>query len=303
MQPYLSELVVEGRQWAQTGSVATYIPALATANLNWVAVCVAAWQEESLNAGDWQQAFTLQSISKVFALLYVLEIFGSAKVFQHIGCEPSGHPFYSLVQLEYEQGRPRNPLINAGAIAISALFPGQTVAEKIMGYMQFLQSIAGQEFQIDTAVYRSESDTGHRNRAVGHFMRSFGIIENDPQIAVETYFQQCSILVTVEQLANLGLIFACRGRHPRTQFAVNPENVKIVNALMSSCGLYDESGWFALNVGIPAKSGVSGGLLAIAPGRYSLATFGPALNEKGNSLAGLYILQRLANSLGLSLYL
>jgi glutaminase len=134
-------------------------------------------------------------------------------------------------------------------------------------------------------------------------MRSFGIIENDPQIAVETYFQQCSILVTVEQLANLGLIFACRGRHPRTQFAVNPENVKIVNALMSSCGLYDESGWFALNVGIPAKSGVSGGLLAIAPGRYSLATFGPALNEKGNSLAGLYILQRLANSLGLSLYL
>jgi glutaminase len=303
MQAHLEELVEQARKRARSGQVANYIPALAEADPNWVAVCVAPCQGSALAAGNSEQPFTLQSVSKVFALLYALEACGFDAVFRHIGYEPSGHPFYSLVQLEYEGGRPRNPLINAGAIAISAQLPGKSVEDKIGGFLKFLAGICGQKPVIDWSIYNSESQTGYRNRALANFMRNFGIISGDPEVAIETYFQQCSTLVTVTQLAELGLILACRGRHPRTGFMVSPENVRIVNALMSSCGLYDEAGLFAVRVGVPGKSGVSGGLLAIAPGRYALASFGPALNSKGNSIAGLYIFEQLSATLGLSLYL
>lgn len=302
MQEYLRELVLRARELSAHGRVATYIPALSKASPQWVAITVAEAQGTSHSAGDVDQIFTLQSISKVFALLYALESLGRAKVFSNIGYEPSGHPFYSLVQLEYEQGHPRNPLINAGAIVVSGLLPGATVAEKVAGYLGFLSAISGYNFEIDQEVYRSESQTGFRNRAVANFMKNFNVVDSDPDVAVETYFQQCSTSINVRQLADLGLILACRGRHPRTGFTVSQEHVSIVNALMSSCGLYDEAGYFAVQVGIPGKSGVSGGLLAIAPGKYAFATFGPALNDKGNSLAGLFMLTQLSPRLGVNLY-
>lgn len=299
----LNELVEQARAKTPLGQVATYIPALAHAKPNWVAASLNPGQGVPQIAGDSTKQFSMQSISKIFALLYALEACGQAQVFKYIGYEPSGLPFYSLVQLEYEQGHPRNPLINAGAIAISALFPGQTVGEKIRGYQHFLTQITGVEYLVNNTTYLSESETGYRNRAVANLMRNFGVINIEPHIAVETYFQQCSVMVDVGQLADLGLILAQGGCHPTTGFTVAPEHVAIVNALMASCGLYDESGLFAVKVGIPAKSGVSGGLLAIAPRRYAIATFGPALNEKGNSLAGLHIMTEISQQLGLSLYL
>ncbi len=284
------------------GRVATYIPALAEADPAQFGLAIRTVDGDGAAAGDIDQPFTFQSVSKVFALCQVLSTKG-ASIFERMSVEPSGDAFHSIVRLEEEQGRPRNPYINAGAIMVSGMLPGGTPNDKVASLQAFLSDICdGEAFPVDEAVYRSESATGYRNRALANFMKHYRLID-DPRLAVETYFRQCSITLTARRLARLGLFLANGGVDPVTGGRIIDERAnRTAVALMAMCGLYDEVGHFAVNVGVPAKSGVSGAILAIVPGRMSIAAFGPALGPKGNSIAGLAALTHLSDALGLSVW-
>jgi glutaminase len=283
--------------------VATYIPELAKASPHWFGIAVHPLGEAApVIAGDAELAFTLQSVSKVFSLATVLARNGDSAL-DGIGVEPSGDAFHSIVRLEEEKGRPRNPLINAGAIAVSERLDGNSVESKIAELRAFLARICpSSTFAIDEAVFHSEWRTGFRNRALANYMRHYGVI-NDPILAVETYIRQCAITATAASLARLGLFLANGGIDPSSGAKVlSTTHTRTVLALMMTCGLYDEVGHFAVRVGLPAKSGVSGGMLAIAPGRLTVATYGPALGAKGNSVAGAAAIESLAQTLGLSIF-
>ena len=302
----LVEAVAEGRRDAVNGKVAQYIPQLALAEPAHVALAVCDVSGESYAAGDVDVVFTLQSVSKVFALAHVLNTQEDERaLFEKVSVEPSGDSFHSIVLLEQESGRPRNPLINAGAIVVSENMPGETAEQRIAGLQAFLWELADvrdDAFALDERVYLSEQSTGFRNRALANYMRHFGVIE-EPDQAVDTYFRQCSLAANVQQVAQAGLFLANDGVVPATgkRILSSHQNQRVL-ALMATCGLYDECGSFAVNVGLPAKSGVSGVMLAIVPGRYSIACYAPALGPKGNSVAGMRMLQMLSNELGLSLF-
>lgn len=304
MQALLEQAVRYANPFLQEGQLADYIPALLLANPKQLGVSVSDLSGNQYSAGDIDVPFSIQSISKIFALIYVLNECGKDKVLEKVGVEPSGNPFYSLVQLEYESGKPRNPLINAGAIAITGLMPGNSAEEKSDGLLQFLNRIMGEPvLKINREIYRSEFETSHRNRAVGYFMKHFGIIDGDVEAAVDAYFRQCSIEMTCAQLSRLALFFAGRGSDPVGREKITePESVSWVHALMTMCGLYDASGEFACTVGLPGKSGVGGGILAVVPGKKVISTFGPALDQKGNSIGGLKVLEFLSKELSLSLF-
>jgi glutaminase len=292
----------KARAAAQHGAVATYIPELARADPAHVGLAIATVDGIRHQIGDAEAPFTFQSVSKVFCLALVLRDQGM-EIFERMSWEPSGDAFHSIVRLEEEKGRPRNPYINAGAILVSAQLPGATAAEKVLALQNFLAEISdGSEFPVDDAVFRSEAETGSRNRALAYYMRHFGLLA-DPALAVETYFRQCSISLNAVRLARLGLFLANRGVDPGSgrrilSAACNRTTV----ALMSMCGLYDEVGRFAVEVGVPAKSGVSGAILAVVPGRMAIAAYGPALGPKGNSLGALAALTHLSEQLDLSLF-
>ncbi len=299
----LAEACAVGRAAAPGGQVARYIPQLACSDPNAFGVALAALEPDVvLGEGDAHVRFTLQSVSKVFALAALLEHVGDA-LFENIGVEPSGDAFHSIVRLEEENGIPRNPLINAGAIAVSARLPGATVEGRIRFLQDFLARLCpGGAFAVDESVRNSEARTGDRNRALAHFMRHHGRLA-DPVLAVETYFAQCALTADALSLARLGRVLANGGRDPRSgAVLIRPAHNRTLLALMTTCGLYDEVGRFAIDVGMPAKSGVSGGLLAIAPGRLAVACYGPALGPKGNSVGGVAALRLLADRLQLSLF-
>lgn len=304
MQALLEQAVRYANPFLQEGQLADYIPALLLANPKQLGVSVSDLSGNQYSAGDIDVPFSIQSISKIFALIYVLNECGKDKVLEKVGVEPSGNPFYSLVQLEYESGKPRNPLINAGAIAITGLMPGNSAEEKSDGLLQFLNRIMGEPvLKINREIYRSEFETSHRNRAVGYFMKHFGIIDGDVEAAVDAYFRQCSIEMTCAQLSRLALFFAGRGSDPVGREKITePESVSWVHALMTMCGLYDASGEFACTVGLPGKSVGGGGILAVVPGKMVISTFGPALDQKGNSIGGLKVLEFLSKELSLSLF-
>ena len=292
-----------GRRALGSGAVANYIPELANASPGWFGVAVhPLGAEEPVTAGDADLAFSLQSVSKIFSLACLLSN-GDDAVFDRVGVEPSGDAFHSIVRLEEEQGRPRNPLINAGAIVVSGRLPGATVDEKILHFQNFLRGICPNgEFTVDEDVYRSEWRTGFRNRSLANYMRHFEIID-DPMLTCETYIRQCAIQTTATDLARMGLFLANAGTDPLLgEPVLNAAQNRKLLAVMLTCGLYDEVGKFAVEVGLPAKSGVSGGLLAVVPGRCSIACYGPALGAKGNSVAGLAAVRALADELDLSIF-
>lgn len=282
--------------------MAQYIPELARADPAQFGIAVQPLDGALLVRGDSDVRFTLQSISKVFSLAAVACDRGLSCL-DGVSVEPSGDAFHSIVLLEDEGGTPRNPFINAGAIVVSERLTGKTSGEKIASFRRWLQSVDGSaEFEVDAAVWDSECDTGFRNRALANYMRHFGVLAN-PKLACDTYFKQCSVQTTAAGLARLGLFLANRGRNPLSGDQVIPATInRTILALMTTCGLYDEVGRFAVDVGLPAKSGVSGGLLAVVPGRFSIATYGPALGPKGNSAAGMAALQQLSETLELSLF-
>ena len=304
----LSELLnaVHGDIQAQFGSgrVADYIPALQRVNPRQFGLALVTCNGEAASVGDSAVPFSIQSVSKVFTLTLALGRLGD-RLWQHVGREPSGSPFNSIVQLEREQGIPRNPLINAGALvvtdALMAQRPPQVVIQELLGFMRELADDDG--VSIDKEVAQSEADTGFRNTSLANFIRAFGNISNPVGCVLETYFHQCALSMSCEQLARAGLFLANEGEDPLRQHrVVDKQAARRINAIMMTCGHYDASGDFAFRVGLPGKSGVGGGILAIAPRRASIAVWSPGLNTSGNSLVGALALESLSRRTGWSVF-
>jgi glutaminase len=284
------------------GAVADYIPELSKADPNWFGICIATRDGHIYEVGDTRQEFTIQSISKALSYGLALEDRGEEHVLARIGVEPSGDAF-NAISLKPGTGAPFNPMINAGAIATCGqILPkdGQTRIQRITSY---LSRCAGGELEVDQEVYLSESRTGHRNRAIGWMLRNFDIIEEEPRDILETYFQQCSLRVTCADLAVMGATLANQGINPITgERAIAHEYVDNVLGVMASCGMYDWSGEWIYRVGLPAKSGVGGGILAVLPGQLGIGVFSPPLDEQGNSVRGIRVCMDLARELALHLF-
>lgn len=284
------------------GKVADYIPALAEVDPHQYGIAIATIDGQTLGVGDYRTKFSIQSISKVYTLVMVIRQMGR-NLWKYVGREPSGTPFNSLVQLEYEQGIPRNPFINSGALVIT---------DKLMNLYQhpkesildFVRSVAGTEdIYYDKTVARSELEHASRNFALGHFMKSFGNIDNSVESLIDVYCNQCSLSMTCEELAKSFLFLANHGLNPfNGEQVLSVSRSKRLNALMLTCGFYDESGDFAFRVGMPGKSGVGGGIVAIIPGKLSIAVWSPELNEHGNSYIGIETLERFTTNIGISIF-
>jgi glutaminase len=284
------------------GEVATYIPELAKADPDLLGICLVTASGQVYAVGDTEIPFTIQSISKPFVYGLALEDNGQAEVLAKVGVEPSGDAFNSI-SLEPGTGRPLNPMINAGAIATAGLIPGGVLTTRLRRILQGFASFAGRELSLDEAVYRSESETGHRNRAIGHMLRNFDILSSDPDPTVELYFQQCSISVTCRDLGIMAATLANRGVNPITgRQAVRGEYVADMLSVMSSCGMYDWAGEWIYKVGMPAKSGVSGGILAVLPGELGIGVFSPRLDSHGNSVRGIRVCEAISQRLDLHLF-
>lgn len=284
------------------GEVADYIPELAKANPNSFGICIATRDGHLYEVGDTRQKFTIQSISKALVYGLALEDRGEDHVLSRIGVEPSGEAF-NAISLREGSGAPFNPMINAGAIATCGqvlVKDGQTRIERILTY---LSKFAGQRLEIDQDVYRSESETGHRNRAIGWLLRNFDIVDEDPHEILETYFQQCAIRVTCADLAVMSATLANQGINPLTnERAIAQEYVDNVLGVMATCGMYDWSGEWIYRVGLPAKSGVGGGILATLPGQLGIGVFSPPLDKQGNSARGIRVCSEMARGLALHLF-
>jgi len=286
------------------GTVASYIPALASIDPDQLGLAVVTTEGEFASAGDAEQAFSIQSISKVFTLSMCLETVGE-DVWQHVGREPSGTAFNSIVQLESEAGRPRNPLINAGAIATTDRLADKAGADAAIAEIEtFMQTLAGDEsVKIDRAVAASEARAGARNRSLAHFMSAFGNLRSPVEDVLNVYFHQCALAMSCKQLARAALFLANDGTDPITgEHIVSPERSRRINSIMMLCGHYDNSGEFAFRVGLPGKSGVGGGILAIAPGRGAAVAWSPGLNEAGTSFAGAIALEHFASAANWSVF-
>lgn len=284
------------------GNVATYIPELAKANPNAFGICLVTTTGVVYEVGDSQLPFTIQSISKPFIYGLALEDQGRPQVLTKVGMEPTGEAFNSI-SLEPGTGRPRNPMINAGAIATAGLIAGKSRQTKRRRILETLSRYAGHELSVDDAVYRSESETGHRNRAIGHMLRNFGILADDPMLAVELYFEQCSIAVTCRDLGVMAATLANRGINPVTgKQALRGEYAESVLSVMGSCGMYDYAGEWLYQIGMPAKSGVSGGIIAVLPGQLGIGVFSPPLDSRGNSVRGIRVADALSRHCDLHLF-
>jgi len=300
IESHLHELHARYRD-LRDGAVATYIPELGKADPDWFGICVVTCDGQVYEVGDTRREFTIQSISKPFAYGIALQDAGKDTVLSKIWMEPSGEAFNSI-SLD-PTGRPLNPMINAGAIATCGLVEGTTLKQKVNRILDTFSRYAGRPLDIDESVYRSESETGHRNRAIAHMLRNFEIFRDDPTPSLEAYFQQCSILVNCHDLAFMGATLANDGVHPVTgQRAVVADYVQSILSVMASCGMYDAAGEWLYNVGMPAKSGVGGGIVAVLPGQLAVAVFSPLLDERGNSARGIAVCRELSAAHNLHLF-
>lgn len=304
IQSLLESIAIEADTAMERGQAADYIRELANANLKDFGIAVALNTGEVFAAGNCTTAFSIQSISKVFVLTLALGKVGD-ELWKRVGREPSGSAFNSIVLLEHESGIPRNPFINAGAIAVTdVMLAGHQPRETIGEILRFVRFLADDEaIFIDEKVAASEAQTSHRNAALAHYMKAFGNLSNPVDMTLGVYCHHCAIAMSCQQLAMAGRFLAFGGRHPATGMqVVSADRARRINALMLTCGQYDGSGDFAYRVGLPAKSGVGGGILAIVPGIASIAVWSPGLNEYGNSLLGTQALERLAEAMGWSVF-
>jgi glutaminase len=304
MQDLLAEVLAAAEPHRASGRVADYIPALAKIDPNKLGIAFADKDGRVWGAGDCDEPFSIQSISKVFTLALALDRVG-AGLWEKVGREPSGSAFNSIVQLETERGKPRNPLINPGAMVVTdQLISDRPGDAAIADLLALLRAQARDEsIAVDEDVARSEAETGARNRALAWFMKSFGALSNDVETVVGAYFRQCSVAMSCRQLARAGLFLAFDGRDPETGVEVTAwHRARRINSVMMLCGHYDNSGEFAFRVGLPGKSGVGGGILAIAPGHGSVAVWSPALNASGTSAAGAAALEALVGRTGWSVF-
>ncbi len=282
-----------------SGEVATYIPELAKADPNWFGISIVTVDGQVFEVGDCEQLFSIQSISKPFVYGIALEDHDTEHVLGKVGVEPTGEAFNAIV-LDEASNRPFNPMVNAGAIAVSDLIQGKDLPERISRLLEKFNLYCGRQVYIDNAVFMSERTTGHRNRAIGHLMRNFDMVTPQIEESLELYFQQCSILVNSKDLAVMGATLANGGVNPFTKKrAIEQKYVKYLLSIMLSCGMYDYAGEWAYRVGIPAKSGVAGGIVGVVPGKFGIGVFSPRLDAKGNSVRGVNTLRTLSEKFGL----
>ncbi|OSY88891.1 glutaminase [Tenacibaculum holothuriorum] len=283
------------------GTVATYIPELAKVSADNFGACFLSTEHEEHGIGDWQKKFSIQSISKVLSLSLAYKILGD-RIWDRVGVEPSGTSFNSLVQLESDHGIPRNPFINAGAIVICDILVSELKNPK-EDFLTYVREISNcDQIQFSETVAKSEASVGYRNKALCNYIKSFGNITNHPEQVLDFYFNMCSIEMTCQELSKTFMFLA------NTNFNIKGENVlsisktKRINAIMQTCGFYDESGEFSFRVGLPGKSGVGGGIVAVHPGRYCITVWSPKLNEKGNSYRGMKFLESFTTVTELSIF-
>ncbi len=285
------------------GTVASYIPELAKMNPDWFSICVATIDGQVYATGDADQLFTIQSISKVFVYGMALEDHGRERVLSKVGVEPTGDPFNSIIRLDENSKRPDNPMVNAGAIATTSLIKGNGPTERLNRMLDMFRQYVGHDVFIDVSVFMSERMTGHRNRAMAHLMRHFGMIDEKIDEDLDLYFQQCSLMVTCRDLAIMAGTLANGGKNPITrQQAVHPSHIRDILSVMYTCGMYNFAGEWAFKVGIPAKSGVSGGIIAVVPNQAGIAIFSPPLDSHGNSIRGMKVCEALSRRFGLHLF-
>jgi glutaminase len=304
VQDLLADVLAAAEPHRGSGRVADYIPALAEVDPNKLGIAFADREGRVWGAGDCDQAFSIQSISKVFTLALALDRAGAA-LWERVGREPSGSAFNSVVQLESERGKPRNPLINPGAMVVTDHLIGGRSADAAIGdLLALLRAQARDEsIAVDEEVAASEAATGSRNRSLAWFMKSFGILSNDVDEVLDAYFRQCAVAMSCRQLARAGLFLAFDGRDPESGGEVTAwHRARRINSVMMLCGHYDNSGEFAFRIGLPGKSGVGGGILAIAPGHGSIAVWSPGLNTAGTSAAGAAALEALVERTGWSVF-
>ena len=284
------------RSQAASGQLPEYIPLLSQANPQWFGVQIQRNDGQSFAIGEVRRSFALMSVIKPFVLLFLLEQLGAAVVFAQVGMEPSEQSFHSIAQLMNDRGFPRNPMINSGAIALAGLLPGETGEERCEGLRQWLNQRSSSRLGLDSAMLASVQSLGNEaNRSLASLLCQSGYLSS-AEIALDTYNHICCLAGTASDLARLGLLLA------QPQPEISPAHQRIVNALMLTCGLYEASGRYAVRIGLPMKSGVSGALLTIAPSEGAIACYGPTLDASGNSVAALSLLEQLSQSLNLSIF-
>jgi glutaminase len=281
------------------GAVATYIPELGKANPKDFGICLATVEGQVYTAGDWDKEFTIQSMCKPFAFQLALEQHGTEKTLKHVGVEPSGEAFNSI-ELDPKSGRPFNPMVNAGAIAVASLIKQSPVEAGVDAFVETMGKAAGRKLRIDQSVFASETATGHRNRAIAYLLLNAGIIDEEVPQSLHQYFAQCSMLVNCKDLAMMAATLGNIGNHPVTNERVfDFQLIKHVMAVMFSCGLYDYAGNWAFEVGLPAKSGVSGGIFGVVNRQLGISVYSPKLDAQGNSVRGILACRELASHFGL----
>ena len=301
-QQILNEIHTTCSTEIDKGKVANYIPELKKVDSNKFGICLNTLSNKSFGVGNFNEKFSIQSISKVFALTYALKLIGE-KVWKRVNVEPSGDPFNSLVQLEFEKGIPRNPLINSGAIVICDILVSNLKNPK-EEFLSFVQKLSNNpSIVFNEAVAISEKKCGYKNSAHINLMKSFGNIKNNVNTVLDFYYHMCSIEMTCYELSSSFLVYANKGKLPyNNEEIITPSIAKRINATTQLCGLYDEAGNFAFKVGLPGKSGVGGGIVAIHPQKYCIAVWSPKLNKKGNSSKGFKALELFTTKTKMSIF-
>ncbi len=302
IEAILQETYNEVIGFENIGETASYIPELAGVDPDLFGVHISTLDGKSCGIGNYQEKFSIQSIAKTLSVTYAYQMLGD-KIWEKVGVEPSGTAFNSLVQLEADYGKPRNPFLNAGAIVISDILISNLSNPKD-DFLDFVRSIDdNNQIAYSRKIAQSEKEVGYRNIALCNFIKSFGLIDNEPSDVLDFYFTLCSIEMTCEELSRTFLYLSNNGISPKNNRELLTESQsKRVNALMQTCGFYDESGEFAFKVGLPGKSGVSGGIVAVHPDQYSIAVWSPRLNPKGNSYKGMKFLEAFTTKSRLSIF-
>lgn len=284
------------------GAVANYIPELAKVNPELFSICIVTVNGEVYEVGDYNQLFTIQSISKVFVYGLALEDHGRDYVLTRVGVEPTGDAFNAIV-LDEQSKRPYNPMVNAGAIATTSLIKGSGPTERLNRMLDMCRRYIGHDVVVDISVFTSERTTGHRNRAMANLMLNFGMIDRNIDEALDLYFQQCSVMVNCQDLAVMAATLANKGINPITkEQAVDSRYIKDILSVMYTCGMYNFAGEWAYKIGIPAKSGISGGIIGVVPHQMGIGVFSPLLDKRGNSVRGVKVCEELSQQLGLHLF-
>lgn len=299
----LTSILNDVRPLIGQGKTADYIPALACVSGNKLGIAISTVDGQHFSAGDASERFSIQSISKVLSLVVAMNHYQAEEIWSRVGKDPSGQPFNSLLQLEIEQGIPRNPFINAGALVVCDMLQGRLSAPR-QRMLEIVRKLSGvEDISYDLQVARSEFEHSARNAAIAWLMKSFGNFHHDVTTVLQNYFHYCALRMNCVELAQTFLFLANQGQAPYLDKpVVSPMQTRQINALMATSGMYQNAGEFAWRVGLPAKSGVGGGVVAIVPHEMAIAVWSPELDETGNSLAGVAVLEKLTQQIGRSVY-